>query len=107
MSEDEDGQASPLRSGHRGHLYDSAYGGRRAGRWVAETSAGDFPPAAQRYGNCRVSDNERTCRTRAVAVFRSATDDRRQYELFELSPASVLRDRRAAKTNRGQAASPS
>jgi hypothetical protein len=55
----------------------------------------------------RSSDNQGTRRTREVAVFRSATDDRRQHELFELSPTGVLRYGRSTKTNGCQAASPS
>ena len=57
--------------------------------------------------DCRVSDNQRARRTRAVAVFRSATDNRRQHELFQLPPAGVLRNGCATKTNGCQAASPS
>src|SRR5215831_10814728 len=101
------GQASPVRSWHSGDLHDSPYGGRGGRRRAAETSAGDFPAAAQKYGNRRVSNNDGKRRTRTVAVFRSATDDRRQYELFELSPAGVLRDGCATKTNGCQATSAS
>src|SRR5215472_16573205 len=42
--EDEDGQASPLRSRHHGDIYDSAHCGRGRGRRAAEASARDFQP---------------------------------------------------------------
>ena len=42
---------------------------------LLKQAQGIFPAAAQRYGNCGVSDNQRTRRTRAVHVLRFATDD--------------------------------